>query len=94
MSKFKIWGEDLLENWRDELKDVYEVDGLDCANDLLMSIVRCVNGKPDIYGKEFLPAILKLGIVKKILREQVQTMIAIDEQLRARKKQRALAKIS
>lgn len=75
MSKFKIWGEDLLINWRDELQAVYEVDGLDCANDLLVSIVRCINKKPEIYGKEFLPALLKLSIVKKILKEIVDNLI-------------------
>lgn len=89
MSKFKIWGEDLLENWRDELQAVYEVDGLDCASDLLMSIVRCINKSPEIYGKEFFPAILRLKIVKRILRELVQPLI-LNEQLRW---QRVFAKI-
>lgn len=89
MSKFKIWGEDILANWNNELQDVYEVDGLDCANDLLLSIVRCINGKPEIYGRDFLAAILKLKIVKRILKEQVQPLI-LNEQLRW---QRAFAKI-
>ena len=82
MSKFKIWGEDLLVNWRNELQDVYEVDGLKYANNLLMSIVRCINKKPEIYGNDFLRAILRLKIVKKILREQVQPLIALEEERR------------
>ena len=79
MSKFKIWDEDILANWNNELQDVYEVDGLKYANDLLMSIVRCINKKPEIYGNSFLRAILRLKIVKKILREQVQPLIALEE---------------
>lgn len=69
MSKFKIWGEDLLVNWRDELQAVYEVDGLDCAKALLDAIVRCVNKRPEIYDDELLPAIMRLKIVKQIQKE-------------------------
>lgn len=82
MSKFKIWNEDLLVNWRNELQHVYDCDGLNYASDLLLSIVRCINKKPEIYGSGFLRAILRLKIVKKILREQVQPLIALEEERR------------
>ena len=67
MSKFKIGGEDLLVGWRNLLKNIYEVDGLDSAKAFLDAIVRCVNKRPEIYGDEFLPAIMRLKIVKQIL---------------------------
>ena len=88
MSKFKIFGEDILKSADDELQHIYEADGQKYALSFLLSIVRNACSKPEIYGKDFLPAILKLKIVKRILKEQVQPLI-LNEQLRW---QRALSR--
>ena len=68
MSKFKIGGEDILEGYRSQLEIIYEADGADSAKAYLESIMSAANRRPELY-KELLPAILRLRITKKILKE-------------------------
>lgn len=76
MSKFKIYGEDILEGYRSHLEVIYEVDGIDSAKAYLKSIIKAANKHPELYG-ELLPAILRLRIVKKIQKEVVSDYRAV-----------------
>ena len=68
MSRFKIGGEDILVGWRDELQNVYRINGLQYAKEYLDFVIKYINERP-IYGKELLPALMRTMIVQKILKE-------------------------
>lgn len=69
MSKFKIFGEDILVSWRNQLTDTYEVDGPEYAKTFLDTIIASIDEHPEAYPSELLPAIMRLRIVKKIQKE-------------------------
>ena len=69
MSKFKIFGEDVLKNYQSHLQLIYKVDGLDSAKAYLENIIRASKKHPELYDG-LLPAILDLPIVKRIKREE------------------------
>lgn len=68
MSKFKIFGEDVLKNYQSHLQLIYKVDGLDSAKAYLENIITAANKRPELYN-ELLPAIMELKIVKQIQKE-------------------------
>lgn len=68
MSKFKIFGEDVLKNYQSHLQLIYKVDGLDSAKAYLENIIRAADKHPELYDGLLL-AIMELPIVKQIQKE-------------------------